>query len=133
MMSNLSRHIAELSRLVAATAGALDLASIRIVEVSASDFDASGRPLVDDEALQSVEAYAERFDVLLASGYAWLNLSYLGRLRDWQLVAVELPAQRAERATATAVNYSGVSHAVRADGGNVDAWIARRPRAGGST
>lgn len=130
MMSELSRQIAELARSNGA-GDAFDLGAVRIVEISPRDYDARGWPIVDEDALQGVDAYAARFDELLASGYAWLNLSWMGRLRGAPLVAVELPPRRAERATATAVNFSGPSNAVRDSGGDVDAWIARPPRAGG--
>jgi hypothetical protein len=127
-MSELQRHIGALAR--ALGVDAFDARAVRIVELGPRDFDAAGRPFVEDLALHTIESYAERFEALLAGERAWLNLSYVGRLGDRELLAVELPAARAERPTETSVNYSGPPRAVADAGGDARAWIA--PRASGT-
>ena len=63
---------------------------------------------VSREALKTVEAYASRFDALLAAGYAWINLSALGVYGEDLLVCVELPrGPVGVTVGCTSVNLSG--------------------------
>lgn len=83
-----------------------------IVEAGADDFDDQGRPIVDAASLTEPGDYAGRFEQLLRSGYAWINLSYYGLLEAQHLVCVELPKAPAG-CLETSVNYSGPSKRVR--------------------
>jgi hypothetical protein len=79
---------------------------VRIVESSEVKY---GR--TDDvplTALKTVEAYAPRFERLLAAGYSWINLTALGVLDKHLLVCVELPREPVGiPAGRTSINLSG--------------------------
>jgi hypothetical protein len=63
---------------------------------------------IDRSALHGVVHYAPRFAELLATGYAWLNLSCYGVLEGVAIFAVEVPREPAGVAHGrTAVNFSG--------------------------
>lgn len=97
---------------------------VRLVEVCADDYDASGRPIVRRASLVEPSGYAARFSKLLTSGYSWLNLSFYGFLDDRPLIAIELPRNTGAPGTTTSVNYSGPSRLVSDAGGDARAGIS---------
>ncbi len=88
--------------------------------------DDRGRVIVERRELRSAEEYAPRFEELLASGYAWVNVNLCGVLGNIVVVVVTVPAHTSSRTPPiqTSVNYSGPTKGVLANELDVAAALA---------
>jgi hypothetical protein len=82
-----------------------------MLELSDAMFGNDGRPDILLKDLVPSHQYRERYEEILKSGYAWVNLSYVGNLDQTPIVTVELPHE-ARGIKETSVNLSGPSRAV---------------------
>ena len=88
---------------------------IALVEATACRY-AAGSIIVPAVALVPAKVYDRRFEELLASGYAWLNLHAAGVIEHTLIVVVELPrAAGAVPRTALSVNCSGPEQGARVE------------------
>jgi hypothetical protein len=105
-VSALSDHVGRLEAWLRRKDDAPPWQAVLIVESAVIKY--GPRDDVPREALKTVEAYASRFDGLLAAGHAWINLSALGVLGKDLLICVELPrAPLGVPVGRTSVNLSG--------------------------
>ena len=101
----LAEELERLRRWLVTTAGAPPMEDARVVELTGAEIGASDLALSHDR-LMATPDFEKRWAVLLAQGYAWINLSCYGLHGRTLIAAIELP--RAPRgAPRTSVNLSG--------------------------
>jgi hypothetical protein len=93
-----------------------------IVELSETMFGRDGRPAISRPDLIPCGQYAERYNKILESGFAWVNLSYVGDLDGRPVVTVELPLE-SRGSSRTSVNYSGPPRAVEEAGMDATVYL----------
>lgn len=99
---------------------------VRIVEIDPDAEWSGGRYYVRQENVYKPLDYENRFDELLRTGYAWLNMSCYGLWNGFLIVAIEMPRATAlnmKPRSATSVNLSGPTVGVLARDWNVDAVL----------
>lgn len=106
---SLREHVAELLAFCRRTGPPLpDFESTVFFETSSARLAEDGRWIISAKALLSAAEFAPRFDVLVVSGYAWLNLSVHGVSHQALIIGVEVPlTATGVPAGLTSVNYSG--------------------------
>ena len=82
-----------------------------ILELSDAMIGSDGRPRISRADLVPAHLYTKRYAQILSSGYAWVNLSFVGTLDGTPIIAVELP-QATQGIERTSVNISGPPRAV---------------------
>jgi hypothetical protein len=86
---------------------------LAVVEVGPdTPSDEHGRLLVGRSALRDPSDYEARFEALMQSGLAWLNVSCIGVASGKLIVTIELPRASSATSARTSVNYSGPSKLV---------------------
>jgi hypothetical protein len=82
-----------------------------MLELSDAMFGSDGRPTISRTDLVPSHLYTKRYAEILSTGYAWVNLSFVGNLDGTPIITVELPHET--RGTKqTSVNISGPPRAV---------------------
>lgn len=82
-----------------------------MLELSDAMFGSDGRPTISTKDLVPSHLYTKRYEEILSSGYAWVNLSYVGNLDGTPIITVELPRE-IRGIEQTSVNVSGPPRAV---------------------
>lgn len=104
-MSSLAIHLDRLSAWLRRENRAPPWRAVLLIE--AGDVAWGAVASISRHAVRSSIEYEDRFEALLAAGYAWLNLSALGVLDEDLLVCVELPRDSVGAYGRTSVNLSG--------------------------
>jgi hypothetical protein len=104
-VSALADHLDRLTAWLRRSGTAPAWRGVRLID--ARDITWAALSTIARNAMHSVTDYEARFESLLATGYAWLNLSALGVLDDELLVCVELPRDSVGAYGRTSVNFSG--------------------------
>jgi len=95
VMSALSSHLDRLLQRLDSFEPQPSSRDVRIVEISQiSRVSPDGTYHVRLDQLRKPLDYESRFDELLATGYAWLNMSCYGVHDGWLIVAIEVPGPR---------------------------------------
>jgi hypothetical protein len=77
--------------------------------------------------LRSVSEYEDRFEHLVDSGYAWINVSYCGEIRGHGLVLIEYPSSPARGKGAPSMNFGGPPRCVADASWDAGAYVALTP------
>lgn len=105
--------------------------SFLIAEAADGDTSVWGRFRLPRSALKTPDEYSARFDELMTSDFAWLNLSYWGTLEGHGLVMVEYPPQspmrRGTDPVPTSLNFSGPMKLVADAGWDAAAYVTLVP------
>ena len=128
----LQDHLRELLRHVCGGPGQPPTpGSLLIAEVAEADVSVVGRLRLRRSQLKTPAEYSARFDELMASDFAWLNMNYCGILEEHGLVMIEYPRQRSVRsgtaAVPTSVNFSGPTKLVADAGWDAGAYVMLAP------
>jgi hypothetical protein len=123
----LQQHLADLFRVTSGGHGQPPSPTGVVIAELADGLDEQGRPVIRKADLRTAKAYERRFEELLATGPAWINLNYCGLLDGMALVLVEFPERRSgSRSPSTSVNLSGPPATVAASGWDARSYVAVR-------
>lgn len=119
----LQKHLGELMARYRRTIRPVE--DVRIIELNRLQYDDRARPILDASAFRAPAEYESQFVNLMNSGYAWLNLSYLGTLNGRDIVGIETPGAAVESTgnTVASVNYSGPPKMVADAGGDASGYF----------
>jgi hypothetical protein len=105
--------------------------TLLIAEAAIGDSCVWGRLRLPRSALKTPDEYSARFDELMTSDFAWLNMSYCGTLEGHGLVMIEYPRQPSVRRgtdpVPTSLNFSGPMKLVADAGWDVTAYVILVP------
>lgn len=103
--SNLSFYIGELTRLVSSNVDQRDWDSMLFTEQL--EIDPETLKILKKDSIWEANDYQPRFNDLLCSGHAWINMHACGVLKNRLIVDIRWPKTRKDTYKTTSVNLSG--------------------------